>query len=1246
MNFPLKAKLSGAFLCAIFLISPAVASADVFDDMSANLSEAATSLSKIMESLSFLSGTQQAQVSGTSGTLSPTITLLSPKGGETFSTQDSILVQYSVANLPTGTLLTVYLYSPTLGNVTSNLISGPSSGTGTGSLYLALPNVSGITTGQYKINICALSVDNPSIPGKPLCRLSDNYFTISATASAAPTITSITPASGPAGTRITLSGTGFSLSNTVNFIPVGIGPVGQTNASYGVISSEIIFDIPSNLTTAGVYNVQVGNERGSSNNILFTVTSQTSASPTITSISPMSASVGSKVYVYGSNFSQSSYIAADCCKPLVIPATFVNNGTLSFVLPAGMSIGTHIIQVGSGTSNDTLSNSVSLNVVSPPTPTLTITVTAPNGGETLFAGSTKNITWTSSSVIDKVSIGYSTGPGSLNWIANNIPNTNSYNWTVNVGNTTNTQFKIYIIGYQTGTGSVTDESDNFFSVHSIINKTDLEIFKLCFGKYVSAGDSCFKSDFDASGFINFADMAALKSASLSDLNSDNIADLRDTPDNADLNFMKSCLGLYTTSSTSCVKADLVVNGVVNAIDLAKFKSAINYDLNGDSRVDLRESVAPVPTPTITVLSPNGGETWAIGSTQIITWNTSNFPAGSTVYVELRPYDYNVSPVRKIASVSSVYGSYTWQVPSDIIPGQYRIEIYKANQSGNIDPSELVKDISNTPFSIIVGTNIPTLTVLSPNGGEMWEIGKTYSIRWKGGTPTSLVQVGLRDSRYNPNLGSGENVIVNTTNTGTYEFKVPLSLEGLSNGFLGGDRVYRVVVYEKNSGLSDESDAPFSIFSTDTIAPSSPTSLVANAVPGTSKTTVTLTWVASTDNMGVVGYKIYRNGVLIATTSATTVYIDAIGLLPGTNYSYTISAIDAAGNISPPSSAVTIATSGTPPPPTNSMVTILSPNGGEVWVIGKSHQISWTPNRDDVNLVLLDVNKNYIATIEGIRGSSSPYSWTIPPSVAPGKYYIRGEGEALGFSDDSDAPFTISSDATIDSLKAQLRSLLARVDVLRAQLALCKTGVNASLTADEDSIIKHTQSITGDALVVGIDELQKYINLLLNIINRLNAQISTCQNTTTTPPVITPPVTQPPVIQPPVLTERNLYRGMRGESVRKLQELLSRDPQIYPSGQVTGYFGYLTEAAVQNFQCKYGIVCDGDLETTGYGVVGPKTMVKINEVASSMSGGSTGNSGTVTSPSQSGNTVADLQAQINAFLEQLKMLQAQLNALPR
>ncbi len=57
-------------------------------------------------------------------------------------------------------------------------------------------------------------------------------------------------------------------------------------------------------------------------------------------------------------------------------------------------------------------------------------------------------------------------------------------------------------------------------------------------------------------------------------------------------------------------------------------------------------------------------------------------------------------------------------------------------------------------------------------------------------------------------------------------------------------------------------------------------------------------------------------------------------------------------------------------------------------------------------------------------------------------------------------------------------------------------------------------------------------------------------------------------------------------------------EIYPEELITGYYGKLTVKAVQRFQCKYGIVCSGTPETTGYGLAGPITRVKINEILSS------------------------------------------------
>ena len=72
--------------------------------------------------------------------------------------------------------------------------------------------------------------------------------------------------------------------------------------------------------------------------------------------------------------------------------------------------------------------------------------------------------------------------------------------------------------------------------------------------------------------------------------------------------------------------------------------------------------------------------------------------------------------------------------------------------------------------------------------------------------------------------------------------------------------------------------------------------------------------------------------------------------------------------------------------------------------------------------------------------------------------------------------------------------------------------------------------------------------------------------------------------------RNLSLGMSGTDVKELQELLAKDPVIYPEGKVTGYFGTLTLTAIQRFQKKYGIA---NADNRAYGYLGPMTRAKLN-----------------------------------------------------
>jgi YVTN family beta-propeller protein len=109
---------------------------------------------------------------------------------------------------------------------------------------------------------------------------------------------------------------------------------------------------------------------------------------------------------------------------------------------------------------------------------------------------------------------------------------------------------------------------------------------------------------------------------------------------------------------------------------------------------------------------------------------------------------------------------------------------------------------------------------------------------------------------------------------------------------------------------------------DTTEPTVPTGLTATDV---SSSQINLSWTASTDNVAVTGYKIYRDGVLQPTTVKETSYSD-MGLAASTLYCYTVSAIDAANNESAQS---TQACATTPPPPAPLKVDSFTPEQNAV-----------------------------------------------------------------------------------------------------------------------------------------------------------------------------------------------------------------------------------------------------------------------------------------------------------------------------
>jgi peptidoglycan hydrolase-like protein with peptidoglycan-binding domain len=120
-----------------------------------------------------------------------------------------------------------------------------------------------------------------------------------------------------------------------------------------------------------------------------------------------------------------------------------------------------------------------------------------------------------------------------------------------------------------------------------------------------------------------------------------------------------------------------------------------------------------------------------------------------------------------------------------------------------------------------------------------------------------------------------------------------------------------------------------------------------------------------------------------------------------------------------------------------------------------------------------------------------------------------------------------------------------------------------------------------------EELQNKINTLLTQIKALQDKLAGAPVPSTSTPAAAASAC-------PALV-RILSVGTRGADVTALQDFLRA--KGYMSDASTGYFGVLTEAAVQKFQIANSIVSSGSAATTGYGAVGPKTRSIISTLCS-------------------------------------------------
>ena len=168
---------------------------------------------------------------------------------------------------------------------------------------------------------------------------------------------------------------------------------------------------------------------------------------------------------------------------------------------------------------------------------------------------------------------------------------------------------------------------------------------------------------------------------------------------------------------------------------------------------------------------------------------------------------------------------------------------------------------------------------------------------------------------------------------------------------------------------------------DTQAPSAPAGLSASNVTTTS---VALSWTSSTDNIGVVSYDVYLSSSRVLSSAGPSATVS--GLSPGTTYTFTVRALDGAGNVSQTSSALSVTTVPT------SDVTPPSAPGNLAWASDSGTvTLTWTASTDDFGVTAYELFYgnfslgSFSDTVLSLIGfkAGTPYTFTVKAHDAAG-----------------------------------------------------------------------------------------------------------------------------------------------------------------------------------------------------------------------------------------------------------------------
>lgn len=308
---------------------------------------------------------------------------------------------------------------------------------------------------------------------------------------------------------------------------------------------------------------------------------------------------------------------------------------------------------------------------------------------------------------------------------------------------------------------------------------------------------------------------------------------------------------YASTNDLFFKDENVLPGKVYIYAVAAFDKADNSSKLSESKT------VEIPTDTEPPQAPSGLDIYSKTDTTVsLAWTASIDNVG------VKEYRVYLDGVEAGRTIRTDY-TYTWEVPAYTCT----FTVYAYDEAGNA---------SSASNAVVCDYDLPSVPVnLSASADKQKVI-----LSWDASTDNTEVE-GYEIFRDGESLG--------TVSTTSYEDT------GL---YPATEYTYAVRAYDKSGNYSQMSDSII-VKTGSPEPPPPPTGLAVTAVTGS---TVSVQWNALSQQTGVVGYKIYRDGVEIGGTTATT-YKD-LGLISNKTYTYTVRAFDKYDNISQESNAVT------------------------------------------------------------------------------------------------------------------------------------------------------------------------------------------------------------------------------------------------------------------------------------------------------------------------------------------------------